>query len=412
MRELRPGVRRTGTVIIRKLILVATTVVSTVAPIVADGRAAAQGKTFEGSIVGRVLNSTRDEPQRGVRVTLLAGNTDGTGRLRQTALTGRDGRYEFEGLEVSDDRLYVLDAIYKGGLYSGRPLTLPEGTTEPPVIDTTIRVWDPTTDPAAVLVTRDDLFVKNAEGGVGVIEAVTIVNQTDFAYIGRDPIEERDPDEPSSTLGFSIPESAREGGVRIEDASIEIPQLVRRPEFGFALTAAVPPGQTRITFSYLVPGDGGNFDLSRTALYRIGEMSVLARPPLEVESNRLTEDGEARVGGATYTRWTSDGDFDPADPIQVLAIARAGPSTTLVAGLVIGLVAAFALGIAALVRGRRRPARAAGEPRVSEVIDRTALATEIAELDLLYESGDLSADEWESRRKELKRKMAAAGERP
>ena len=365
-----------------------------------------------GTIEGRVLNETTGRPASGVKVVVLGGRrgADGTieRTIEETAETGKDGRYRFEGLAVGDDRLYVIDATYKGGLYSGRPLTLPSGTGRPPVIETTLRVWEPTTDPASVLISRDSLFVRQAEGGTAVLESVTIVNQTQNAYVGR-PGGDGEPGE-ESTFGFSLPASARDGLVQIEDASLEIPRLLREPEFGFSIPSAIPPGETRVAFSYLVPGSGGNFDLSRTALYDIVELTVFTSGNLEIESNRLAEEGIETIEGDEYTKWGSDDVVDAADPIQILVVAAATNDRALAIGATIaGAVLALIAGLS-FVRARRAQGRRLERPPVPQAEDdRESVVAAIAALDLRYEAGELTEEEWEARRRTLKSRLATSG---
>jgi hypothetical protein len=348
-----------------------------------------------GTIEGRVVNASSGGPQPGVRVILLGTRGDGSLSLRQET-TDRRGRFSFNRLRTGDDRAYALDARFDGGVFSGEPISLPSNTSEEPVIKSTLRVWKTTSGPAAVLIRRDDLFlVQGDDGNVGVIESVTVLNQTDRAYVGRGAALGGTGIRPAATLGFSLPEAAE--GVRIEDSDIER-LWIRTTEYGFAATAAIPPGEWRTTFSYRLRGSGGSFDLGRTALYPIVEMSVHAVEPLDVRSNRLSESGEVVIEGRRYRRWSTTEAIDAADPIQAVAVAEAGLAPALIGGLVVlalALVGAIAFG---LVRRRgHAPQRPETRPR-----SRDELVAAIAELDLRHERGEVSDDEWTERRAELK----------
>jgi hypothetical protein len=351
-----------------------------------------------GAIKGRVLDGTSEQPRAGVEVRLEGGSTSEGEPITRTSTTDSDGRFSFEDLPTGDDRFYVVDAFFQGGMFPGRALTLPSDTSKPPVIKTTTKVWRTTTDPTVIGLPRDDLFAISSDDGVGVIESVSILNSSGFAYIGRGGGDDSAGRVP--TIGFALPEGA--GGVQIQEGTtLDIPKLVAT-DFGFAATTAIPPGESRVTFSYSLPDTGAQFELSRNALYATGEISVYTRPPLTVSSNRLVESGEKSIEGTTYNLWTSaEGLIDSGDPVQILLVANAGQSTTLLAGVGALAVIILIVGVIGLRRMRRvpPPGRRGRTPMTREQV-----LTKIAEIDLAYESGDLSKDDWERMRGRLKQR--------
>lgn len=355
-----------------------------------------------GTIRGKVVNASTNEAQPGARVVLTGGTESGV-TMERVARSDRRGRYRFEGLPTGDDRFYTVDARYDRGLFAGRALSLPSDTDEPPVIDTTIRVWPTTTDPTAIIIRRDDLFViigdRPGGGGVGVIESVTVVNRTDLAYIGRGANGSGE-DAPGASLGFALPDGAE--GIRIVDSDLDIPELVPSAS-GFAATVAIPPGQTSTTFSYEVPGSGGSFDLSRPALYPTLELAVFAAPPLEIESNRLHQTEGVTLSGTRYTKWETSDALDAGDPLQALAIARSQlPVAPMVAvGVGVLVLATLAAALAALRRTRVR----ADAPVPAGIESDGDLVSAIAELDLRRDEGRLDETEWAAQRDRLKARL-------
>jgi hypothetical protein len=345
-----------------------------------------------GTIRGRVVNATTGNPEAGVRVVLLESRGGTTFRKIRHQTSDDDGGYSFTDLPTGGNRAYALDARFEGGIFSGEPVVLPSGTRRVPKIRSTLRVWSTTQNPGAILIRRDDLFVvQGDDGAVAVVESVTVINQTDRAYVGRSTSDGG----PAATLGFSLPNSARD--IQIVDSEIERSEI-RATEYGFAAAAAIPPGQSRTTFTYRLEGTAGQFELSRTALYPIIEMSVHAAEPLQVTSNRLTESGEVTLEGRRYRRWSSTESIDAAAPIQAVAVAEAGIAPLAVAGLLaVGLITVVGIGLAAARRRRTR-----GHP-VSSLSDRREkLVAAIAELDLRHERGEVTDDEWAHLRAELK----------
>jgi 5-hydroxyisourate hydrolase-like protein (transthyretin family) len=344
-----------------------------------------------GRIVGRVINTNTGEPQAGVKVTLVGANQDGTDRSRRVHETDARGRYSFNDLEAEEGRVYTLDARHAGGLFAGRAVSLPSDTERPPVLRTTLRVWETTTDPNAVLIRRDVVFAVPAENRVGIVESVTIANTSQRAYIGRGGSGGR------ASVGFALPSEAVGGPITIVGSTYDMPDILRT-EYGFAATIAVPPGEMEVTFTYPLEGSGGTFDLSRTALYPILDLSVYAAEPLRIESNRLERGTEETIDGRDYRTWRTDQDIDAGDPIQVNAIAEAGSGPLL---LGIGIVAAALLAASGLwlLRRRRPPAGAPGPLAPDDLLEA------IAALDLRYRAGEIDEDEWSRTRSDLKHRI-------
>jgi hypothetical protein len=292
-------------------------------------------------------------------------------------------------------------------LFAGRALTIPAQSSPAPEIDSTLRVWPTTTDQTSILFQRDDLFVRPFEGGLSVIESVTVANSSERAYIGRrGRVGGRGA--PAPSLGFALPAAAacRAGACGIVDATIDVPVIVPQ-DYGFAATAAIPPGRTQITFSYRVEGGAGTFELSRVALYPTVETSVYAVEPLEIRSDRLRPQGQRRVGRDLYRVWSTTEALDAGDSLPVLAVAEAGSQGSLIAGL--GAAAAVIAGAVMVALVRRRRARSTSAPMAaSRPENRDDLLRAIAELDLRYEAGELSPTNYDVARAKLKAKLAAS----
>ncbi len=358
-----------------------------------------------GVIRGRALNGATGSPQSGVVMVLTQTRRGAEDTQTYKTRTDDGGRYRFEGLATGDRLLYALDARYDGGLFAGRVLQIPEQDEPAPVIDTTLKVWKTTSDPRAVILARDDLFVRPAEGGLSVIESVTVANLTHLAYIGRAASLADSPPAPSgprpaASLGFALPVDGEcrpaECGI-VASEPIDIPVIVRR-EYGFAATVAIPPGRSQITYSYRVEGSGGSFDLSRTALYPTAETSIYATEPLEVDSARLLPDGERTIGDDSYRVWSSREGIDAGDQIGAVAVAQAGISAALWGGVGAALlVTLLASGYA--LRRRRQAATHPAQPRLPA---RPEIVRRIAELVLAFHSGDLEQERWHSERARLK----------
>ncbi|MDQ3982663.1 MAG: carboxypeptidase-like regulatory domain-containing protein, partial [Actinomycetota bacterium] len=198
---------------------------------VAAPAAAAAG----GTIRGRVINESTGRPQPGVRVTVTTALEDGSEAAEYTAVTDERGRYVFTDLKTGEDRFYAVDARFRRGTFAGGVVTIPSDTVRAPVIDTTLRVWDTTTDPTAIVIRRDSIFVVPSDEGIGVIEAVQVTNIADDAYIGRGRALGAERYGEVASLGFPVPEGAELPAAPIVDSDIDIPSIVGT-SFGFAAT--------------------------------------------------------------------------------------------------------------------------------------------------------------------------------
>jgi hypothetical protein len=351
-----------------------------------------------GTIEGRVIKAPSDSPLTGVRVTLMGADRDGSNPITRTAVTDRHGSYTFDNVPASNNRVYSLNATYDRGLFAGGAIQVPNNTSKRPVIKTRLRVWNTTTDPSAILIARDDLFVQEQHDGAGVIESISVQNNTNAAYIGRgaDVVNSANGTVPS--LGFALPSGASRGGFAIVQSDLDIPEL-RPTDFGVAATSAIPPGLTKITYSYRVQGLVGSTDISRTTLYPTVETSVFAAPPLAIQSNRLKRAGDVTIGKIKYQKWASTAPLAPGDELQALAVARAG----LAPGLIIGIIAGFVLfALAGLLFYLRSPSRRSRPRMAAPALARKDLLIAIARLDRRHETGEVADDEWRQTRAKLK----------
>lgn len=350
-----------------------------------------------GTIEGRVLDGRTEEPVAGVTVTLTT--ADGAGETNARSVrTDRKGRYLFSGLPTGQDNLYALDATYQDGLFPGRALSIPDDTEEVPVIETTLKVWPTTTDQSSIVVARNDLFVvESSEGKVAVIETYRLTNISDEAYIGRGSAMVEDAEGPFPSLGFALPSRAEREQVRIVDSTLDIPELLRT-DFGFGITTAIPPGPYTISFAYTVPGTAASYDLSRRVLYPTLRFAVFASENLTVTTNRLDEGKRVDIEGRTYVQHSTDEDLEPADSVQIVALADAGTPAGLLAGMAGAMLLVAGLGLYPLLRSRR------SKPKDERT--REDLLTEIAELDLRHERGEIDTEEWSKKRAELRNRIS------
>jgi hypothetical protein len=373
--------------------------------VVALAHAAPAVASEPGEISGRVVDGGTGVPRGRVPVILVMA-AQGSGQDIMRTRTDARGRFEFPDLQTGEGTRYVLIARYAGGQFARGPMSL---SPDEDVQSSNVRVWETTTDPATISLARDAIFVVPNQGQVSVLESIVVLNKSARAYIGRGgDVERRGWMNP--TLGLALPARAEAPDVQVLESSIPILNVVPT-DFGAGITSAIPPGETRLTFAYRLPGLVGSYDLSRTALYGTGDVSVYAADPFEISSNRLARSRTQWIGGRTYRVWSAKDLVEAGDPIQIRATAEAGAGPAVIGGIVAGsLVAAFAVfaGARRLLK-RRRGSAPASSPAASERSPSTRgdLVAAIAELDLRYRSGEIAEADWRTRRAELKSHLAA-----
>lgn len=351
-------------------------------------------------IRGRVIDGHTGAPRPGVPVVLVAGASRDVLRSR----TDERGRFEFRDLDSDEDARYVVAARYGDGLFANGPLTVSS-----PRRRLDVRVWDTSTDPTAISVERNVIFVAPSEGEVAILESITVSNRNDRAYIGRTRRHPRGP-WTSPALGLPLPARVNGSGVQIVESSTPILNLVPT-DFGVGVTSAIPPGETRITFAYRLRGLIGSYDLSRTAMYQTRDVSVFAVDPFTVSSDRLEPSGTQQIGDERYRVWSSTKPIEAGDPLQIMATAQAGAGPAVIGGLVaaalVGMLGLVALGRSLVKRARSRESksRPCGGDDPSKT--RREIVAAIAELDLSYRSGEITEADWRERRAALKSELLA-----
>lgn len=132
-----------------------------------------------GSIEGSVVNGTTDAPVAEVEVTLQLFSADadlGT----TSATTDARGRFAFDDL-AADVAGYQLSVRYEGTVYRSAAAAFTAGQT----VEQTLTVWEPTTDPADVVLTDYIVWIDREDSGVGVQHDFAWANGGDTAYVGE-----------------------------------------------------------------------------------------------------------------------------------------------------------------------------------------------------------------------------------
>lgn len=370
------------------------------------------------TVVGKVANGTADqEAPAGLEVTLhVIGG--GGGVDVSAAATDDDGRFLFPGVEVIEGSSYTIAASYQDILYSH---SLETTDLSVPV---ELLVYEATGSLESLRVQRDVLLISRADSSQGTItavEVVTLVNDGDRTFLP-------DLTEPGRMgfLRFSRPAGARELEVASDLSGGEVVTVGT----GFALTAPVKPGTHQVSYTYRLPYEGGRLELEHsfpmgadTFQLLMSEEAGRLRPGVELVALPPPEVSGYSAWGAQQqapgSRMTLVLEGLPRTPWHEML----GDALTDGPYLKIGLPAALGLVMAGLLiyvlADRRRagalasgvqgvvlPAGAGNAPEEGPAPnERGSLASEIARLDELFESGQMPEGDYQRFRQELKSRL-------
>ena len=373
----------------------------------------------EGAITGRVVNGTTGaEAPSGLEVLLIILGVDGAVDT-ESATTQPGGEFRFEGVSLEDGFTGRLTANYEGVMYSGGL------DPDPSSGSVDLMVYEATDSLEAVRVSGDVLLIRAGdgdEGSLAAFEIVELLNEGDRTFVP-------DLDQPANMnfLRFSLPQEAADLDVSSDLAGGRIINVGS----GFALTAPLPPGTAQVAYTYRLPYQGNEVELSRTFPLGADAFRLLMETGTGTvgESDVLTSIETAEVDGRSYVV-SGASDLEPGSRLTVAIgdlpvpswLDRAGdklvdadnwrvaiPSAV---GLVMAVLLVYALGrgpgrVPAMAGGQAGSFAGAGSTggpaQTSAIVDSTRLVLmrEMASLDDSFQRNELSEEEYNARRAEL-----------
>ncbi len=361
------------------------------------------------SIRGRVVNGTAgfSAPQDMVVLMLVTG-PDGTLADTGQTVADTDGRFVFDGALRVEEGAYTLSVDYDGVFY-GLTLAPDELTSEQ-----VITVYEPTEDAGIMVVDRQVMVITGfdvPQRTATATEFVRFTNPTDRTL--KPNLETARPGM-FSFMRFALPPDAADITVQSDLSGGEVISVGS----GFALAAPVPPGQHSVDFAYSFPYQGGELTYRNSLPQGASIFQILvpdqwenveiaglgARPPVGIQEGvyRAWEGRGIPAGPGIDLRFTGLPQPGVFTRIGVALSSSSFWLTAIPSALGAALLALLALG---LFR-RYRPAVAydavgatgeTGEPSAQRAI----LVSTLAELDEIYQDGELDEAEYLNQRAEL-----------
>ena len=352
------------------------------------------------TVAGRVSNGTTgfDTPED-VQATLWIFSTDDD---PEATSVGLDAGSTFLFQEVQADGVsgYVVAVTYQEVSYAV-PLVPEDDLTN---VDITI--YEATESLDIVSLVGNTIIVLGADSAsrtVSVMEIAQVSNSSDRTFVSN-----LEAGGPMNLLRFPLPANATNLDVQAELPEGQSLQVDK----GFALSNPVPPGEYGVVFTYVVPYDGNELDLSRTLLRGAGTIRLLVPTDIAtIHSSALINRGETVIGNTAHQMYEAR---EMAPDSEIDMVLRGLPQPSLLQGigglletrgwLAAPLVlAAVLMGllVAGLAGTRYREAAAPDETPQ----ERLELVQTIAELDDQFDDDEIEEARYASRREVLKRQL-------
>ena len=364
------------------------------------------------TINGRLVNGTAGAESPGaLPVLMLATGPDGTLSGTGQTVAELDGSFVLEDVQVLDSDNYTISVDY-GGVFYGQSLLQDQLSDE-----VVITVYEATEDATIIHVDRQVMVISEIDVAQRIATATEFVrfnNPTDRTL--RPNLETARPGM-FSFMRFALPPNAADVTVQSNLRGGEIISVGS----GFALTAAVPPGEHSVDFAYTFPYDGGGLDYRNSLPQGADIFQILVREQWEgVDIKGLTSRPPVGIGDEVYLAWEGrdippgpgvqlgfEGLPQPGVLSQVGSTLSGGPFwiTAIPSAMGAALLALLLLGIFR----RFQPAEASGDgppigEEVSHVPDefqRAEVVSALAALDEHYERGGIEQDDYLNQRASL-----------
>ena len=386
-------------------------------------------------VTGTVVNETTGAALgEGTEVVLNTFTADFAPSTTVTTTLDANGQFNFDLTMMPPDLIYVATVTYEGINYGS---DFGRVERDEPVLDLTVPVFDPTSDPAGIGIGQLHIILEFDEGTVNVNELYQFSQDDPAVFVGESGGVEQGTVEISLPEGATTPSFSRTFGSM--DSFFPVENIVET-ERGWADTVPVRPGVATLSLlaSYVLPYDD-ELTISHPVYYDVERVNVV----LAATGVTLSGEGDwtEEAGGAMGGVFASDARTGMAagdsvsftlsgDPVPVVmpgsentASGASAPvardrTTELVIGggvFLLAVVAGFFI-IRSWQQRDGYDADAYDEDGYVEAsyagagLDRDTLIAEIAALDDSFEAGEIDEADYQRERAALKEALLAIWE--
>ncbi len=354
-----------------------------------------------GVISGNLINRTTGEKISGVEVILqkYEGNQE---QGKQKADSDPNGKYRFSDLNRRKGHSYMLQTVYKGVEYYS-PIVLFDDQKKEISLD--ITVYDTTDSDEKISVIMHHVLTEQAEDTFSVRELMIVENTDNRVFVGAHEIA---PDK-KETLRVSLPPRAQE----LQPLRGFMSCCIVETQDGFADTMDIKPGRKEYQFAYKIDYGSSSIDLRKTVNLPTASLDFfIPNQGIRAEGENLEYAGLIGEPGNQFLHYAAK---ELVKGSQVVLSLKGFPWGKRFFRKILPLlgIALMGLGLAyPLIRvGRRKrldenETKAGDQPREEPTPqeERGAVLLAIAELDDQFDSGKISQEEHDKKRRALKEK--------
>ncbi len=353
------------------------------------------GDEASGIITGSVRNKTRSEKEMGgLEVTLYQFIQDQVSEIGRTQ-TDPNGQYVLRGIHTDPNRTYHTVVHYKEVAY----FSAMQNFQEKNEIKLDVAVFETTDQKKDIRVKTHHVLLETLKDGWAFREVIIIENKGDRSYVGSNTAGS----ESRETLRVALPAEAI-------DLQLMNPDLVNTAA-GLIDTSAIIPGTKRVFFSYIIRPSGPTYKFEKDiSLDTEGFSFIFPEKGVQATSDQLEMKGPAENQGQRLF-YLAGYNLKQGSKIEI-ELNRPktyGYLKIIIFGLV-ALVVATGFALPLIKKKNQRPAinQARVNPQKMDRFEqRQAALQAVAELDDLFESGEIDASNYHAKRAEMLSKATA-----
>jgi len=364
----------------------------------------ASAQDQQDSILGKVTNGTEGGVlPEDLEVLLLSIDLSNNQIIEQESTTvDEDGIFGFSNL-VSGPGLSYRVVVNAGSYTPSVDMANQENWQ-----NVRMTIYDETTSLDEITLSSYVMMVPTIDARSRQVGILTVINVNNVG----DEVWTPDLSDPDLTgldlLRFNLPEGYEDLAIESELPTGNILEI----DTGFALTNPVPPGESAILISYILPYEGDNFDFNLKLPYGADQVrTLLPDGGGTISSDGFGDPESVVVAENVFNQFQGD-DYAKGEEVliefsglpqptalQQLSDFFKGRTYVIVIIWVVGIALLAILGYA-MYSSRKGSSLTADDDE--ELANRADVVAEIAQLDEEFEAGKIGEDEYNERRDELK----------